>query len=167
MEIERKWMISGWPQKELPLLFTEKMRQGYLHAKSPVVRIREEALQGGDTKYVLCFKSGGRLVRNEIEIEIEKDKFDELEAMIAQPLVDKIRRTYRLADGSKLEVNHVDEGLASEFWYAEIEYGSEAEARAWDAGSVGLADYLCDDVTEEPGQSMAAYWIQTRICDIV
>jgi len=27
---------------------------------------------------------------------------------------------------------------------------------------VGLADYLSDEVTDQPGQSMGAYWEQTR-----
>jgi len=43
----------------------------------------------------------------------------------------KERRTYRLPDGLHLEVNHVDEGLPTEFWYAEIEYETEEQALAW------------------------------------
>ena len=62
MEIERKWMVNGWPEGEgfpaLPLKEEFAMRQGYISVH-PTVRIREEALKGGRTDYILCFKSGG------------------------------------------------------------------------------------------------------------
>ena len=51
MEIERKWMVQGWPQG-LPLLETYRMDQGYISVR-PTVRIRREALQGGRTALVL------------------------------------------------------------------------------------------------------------------
>ena len=35
-------------------------------------------------------------------------------------------------------------------------------ARSWKPEAFGLADYLNDDVTDQPGQSMGAYWVQTR-----
>ena len=119
MEIERKWMLKGWPPEELslPLLYEQSMRQGYISVR-PTVRIREEAMTGGSTEYVLCIKSGAGLVRKEIEMDITKDKFAELEDLIGLPLIPKVRRTYGLPDGLKLEVNHVDEGLPTEFWYA-------------------------------------------------
>ena len=61
-----------------------------------------------------------------------------------------------------LEVNHVDEGQPTEFWYAEVEYPTVEAARSWQPEAVGLAAYLNDDVTDQPGQSMGAYWEQTR-----
>lgn len=168
MEIERKWMVGGWPKMPLPLLYEQNMRQGYICVR-PTVRIREEAMTGGETEYVLCFKSSGgpdgTLVRQEIEISIEKDKFRELEDLIGIPLIPKVRRTYQLPDGLKLEVNHVDEGLPSEFWYAEVEYESKEQARAWDPAAISpeLGEYLSDDVTDDPGQTMGAFWIETRL----
>ncbi|MEE3420229.1 MAG: CYTH domain-containing protein [Lachnospiraceae bacterium] len=162
MEIERKWMVSGWPLTDFPLLKEQSMRQGYFSVR-PTVRIREEAMKNGKTDYILCFKSGRGIVRKETEISISKDKFDELEDMLGLPLIPKIRRTYELPSGYHLEVNHVDEGLPTEFWYAEIEYPTEEAARAYDPAADGLAAYLSDDVSEQPGQSMGEYWIQTRL----
>jgi len=52
MEIERKWMVPGWPDAALPLVKEEIMRQGYVTVR-PTVRIREEALVGGDTAWIL------------------------------------------------------------------------------------------------------------------
>ena len=187
MEIERKWMVTGWPAG-VPLLKEEEMRQGYVSVK-PTVRIREEKLlsvqkaNAGDgslvaedgaaetacsesaalkDEFILCFKSKGRLSRKEIEFPISEEHFRELEDLIGFPLIPKLRRTYQLPDGHHLEVNHVDEGAPTEFWYAEVEFGSEAEARAFDPATIGLGDYLSDDVTEQPGQSMGAYWETTR-----
>ena len=145
VEIERKWMVRGWPNN-LELLYVEKMRQGYI-STSPTVRIRDE-----DSKYILCFKSKGKLSRKEIEMEIPKDKFDELEDLIGLPLIDKIRKTYLLNDGHHLEVNFVDE----KFYYAEVEFSNEEEALSFNPSDVNLADYLDDEVTYQKGQSMAA-----------
>ena len=147
MEIERKWMVNGWPEG-LPLKEEFAMRQGYISVR-PTVRIREEALTGGKTRYVLCFKSGGGLAREEIERDIDPALFNDL-------------RSYLLPDGAVLEVNHVDEGQPTEFWYAEVEYPTVEAARSWQPAAVGLADYLSDEVTDQPGQSMGAYWEQTR-----
>ena len=107
MEIERKWMVSGWPEGEgfpaLPLKEEFAMRQGYISVH-PTVRIREEALKGGRTDYILCFKSGGGLAREEIERPIDKALFEDLETkIIAKPLIPKIRRSYLLPDGLVLE----------------------------------------------------------------
>ena len=64
MEIERKWLVNGWPEgKSACEEFF--MRQGYVSVR-PTVRIREEALRGGKTEYILCFKSAGGLSREEM-----------------------------------------------------------------------------------------------------
>ena len=80
MEIERKWMVNGWPEG-LPLKEEFAMRQGYISVR-PTVRIREEALTGGKTHYVLCFKSGSGLAREEIERDIDPALFNDLETKI-------------------------------------------------------------------------------------
>ena len=129
MEIERKWMVNGWPEG-LPLKEEFAMRQGYISVR-PTVRIREEALTGGKTHYVLCFKSGSGLAREEIERDIDPALFNDLETkIIGRPLIPKLRRSYLLPDGAVLEVNHVDEGQPTEFWYAEVEYPTVEAARS-------------------------------------
>ena len=161
MEIERKWLVGGWPAG-LPLVEEFTMRQGYISV-APTVRIREEAKTGGETAWVLCFKSAGGLAREEIERSIDQALFNELAAkIIAKPLIEKVRRTYLLPDGRHLEVNHVDAGQPGAFWYAEVEYPTVAEAEAWTPAGAALAAYLADEVTGQPGQSMGAYWARTR-----
>ena len=136
MEIERKWMVTGWPEG-LPLEEEFTMRQGYISVQ-PTVRIREEALTGGSTDYILCFKSAGGLAREEIERSIDKDLFVQLEEKI------------------------IGKPSSTAFWYAEVEYPTVEAALRWQPAACGLAAYLNDEVTNQPGQSMGAYWAQTR-----
>ena len=164
MEIERKWLVTGWPEN-LPLVKKYLMRQGYL-CTSPTVRIREEAMIDGDTDYVLCFKSRGEdggIMRKEIEISIPEDKFRELEDLIGIPLIEKERRVYALKDDLKMEVNEVDVGFPTQFMYVEIEFRSLEQAKAWTPEADGLENYLGEDVTDQPGQTMGAYWNYTRL----
>ena len=101
MEIERKWMVNGWPEG-LPLKEEFAMRQGYISVR-PTVRIREEALTGGKTHYVLCFKSGSGLAREEIERDIDPALFNDLETkIVGRPPIPKLRRSYLLPDGAVL-----------------------------------------------------------------
>ena len=170
-EIERKWLVSGWPEDAVPeagslplLLETQAMRQGYISV-DPTVRIREESFlypETNQTAYILCFKSSGGIAREEIEFPIKKDQFAQLESLIGLPLIPKIRRTYRLSDGRHLEVNQVDAGSDTAFWYAEIEFPSIEKARGWSPDSPWLSAYLHEEVTEIPGYSMGSYWLRTR-----
>ncbi len=114
-------------------------------------------------RWCFAFKGAGTLSREEIETEIDADLFARLEHLIGKPLIKKERRSYRLPDGLTLEVNCVDKGLPTAFWYAEVEYKTEAQALAWDPAAVGLGDYLSDECTGKPGSSMGDYWQQTRL----
>lgn len=160
MEIERKWLTDGWPQgleEQRRIL----MRQGYITTR-PTVRIRSEA-SGDVTEYVLCFKGAAGpdgLAREEIETNIDPELFAKLEAFIGRPLIEKEQRRYALPGGLTLEVNQVDRGQPGEFFYAEVEFPTKEAALAWQPGELG--EYLSDEVTGKPGQSMAAYWSETR-----
>lgn len=160
MEIERKWLTDGWPQgleEQRRIL----MRQGYITTR-PTVRIRSEK-SGDVTEYVLCFKGAAGpdgLAREEIETNIAPELFAKLEAFIGRPLIEKEQRRYSLPGGLTLEVNQVDRGQPGEFFYAEVEFPTREAALAWQPGELG--EYLSDEVTGKPGQSMAAYWTETR-----
>ena len=160
MEIERKWLTDGWPQgleEQRRIL----MRQGYITTR-PTVRIRSEA-SGDVTEYVLCFKGAAGpdgLAREEIETNIDLELFAKLEAFVGRPLIEKEQRRYALPGGLTLDVNQVDRGQPGEFFYAEVEFPTKEAALAWQPGELG--EYLSDEVTGKPGQSMAAYWTETR-----
>ena len=148
MEIERKWMVTGWPEG-LTQTSDYQMDQGYVSVR-PTVRIRREALQGGRTALVLCFKGAGGLSREEIETEINAELFAKLEHLIGKPLIHKEYHAYRLRDGHLLECSIVDSGV---FSYAEVEFASEADAMAWTP-----LDCLGKETTYEQGMSMRDYW---------
>ena len=160
MEIERKWWVQGWPCG-LQECERYQMDQGYISVR-PTVRIRREALAGGPTALVLCFKGAGTLSREEIETGIDAELFARLERLIGKPLIRKERRSYLLPEGLVLEVNEVDPGQPGGFFYAEVEFPTEQAARAWDPASCGLGRYLADEVTGQPGASMGEYWEKTR-----
>ena len=160
MEIERKWMVPDWPRGLRPVR-THIMDQGYLCVR-PTVRIRREALEGGPTALVLCFKGAGTLSREEIETGIDAELFARLERLIGKPLIRKERRGYALPGGLTLEVNCVDPDRPTGFWYAEVEFATEAQALAWDPAAAGLGDFLADECTGRPGASMGEYWERTR-----
>ena len=155
MEIERRWKIAGFPEN-LPLLRQAHMRQGYI-ATAPVVRIRTDG-----ARCVLCFKGKGTLAREEIETDIDAETFRRLEAFIGKPLVSKDYRVYALPDGRRLEVSLVDEELPTRFFYAEVEFDTVEQAQAY----VPPADIgLQEEMTEDRGFSMSAYWKRTRLGD--
>lgn len=160
MEIERKWWVQGWPCG-LQECERYQMDQGYISVR-PTVRIRREALAGGPTALVLCFKGAGTLSREEIETDIDETLFARLEHLIGKPLIRKERRGYALPGGLTLEVNCVDPDRPTGFWYAEVEFATEAQALAWDPAAAGLGDYLADECTGRPGASMGEYWERTR-----
>ena len=155
MEIERRWKIAGFPEN-LPLLRQAHMRQGYI-ATAPVVRIRTDG-----ARCVLCFKGKGTLAREEIETDIDAETFRKLEAFIGKPLVSKDYRVYALPDGRRLEVSLVDKDLPTRFFYAEVEFDTVEQAQAY----VPPADIgLQEEMTEDRGFSMSAYWKRTRLGD--
>ena len=134
MEIERKWLIEGFPAG-LPLVAQAAMRQGYI-ATAPAVRIRESTNEAG-TQYILCFKGKGTLAREEIETPIDKALFQRLEAFIGKPLVTKAFRAY-----------------------AEVEFPTVEAARAFTPPQgIGLGR----EMTEDEGFSMSRYWRKTRL----
>ena len=51
--------------------------------------------------------------------------------------------------------------VESGFYYAEVEFDTEAAALAWTPPEA-LTAYLSHEVTGQPGESMAAYWARTR-----
>ncbi len=136
------------------------MRQGYISVR-PTVRIREEALAGGKTDYVLCFKSEGGLAREEIERSIDKELFDDLEhKIIAKPLIPR-RAALPPAGRFVLEVNHVDAGQPTAFWYARWST-PRGGSPAWQPDACGLGDYLHRKSRTSPARAWAHTGADTR-----
>ena len=96
MEIERRWLVEGWPA--LAPSSVLQMDQGYF-AVRPAIRIRREAVLGGETRYVLCFKGGAGLAREEVEVDVDEGRYLRLMAMLSGPMIEKEQRRYPLPGG--------------------------------------------------------------------
>ena len=151
MEIERKFLMDSAFPDCLPLIEEAAVCQGYI-AVHPVVRIRSKEKQG-KTDYVLCFKGEGTIARQETELAISQETFQELSQLLEAPMIRKDYRVYALPDGRRLECSCVDRGTPTEFWYAEVEFPTLDEAYAFVPPA-----FLGRDVTEEDGYSMSSYW---------
>lgn len=158
MEIERRWLVNGWPELESSAVIF--MDQGYF-AVRPAVRVRREALESGPCQYIVCFKGKGGLVREEIELPVNEAQYQSLAGMLSGPMIRKEQRRYPLPGGLTLEVNQVDPDLDTGFFYAEVEFPDEEAARTWNPPEE-LHAYLSRETTGQPGESMAAYWERTR-----
>ena len=154
MEIERKFLMDGFPA--LPATCEATMLQGYLCC-APVVRIRSKET-AGQTSYKLCFKGQGTLVREEIELPIDADTFRRLCNLLPGALIRKEWKTYALEGGLTLECSLVDAGTPESFYYAEVEFSTVQQARAFVPPS-----YFGKEVTEDPSNSKNQYWRHTRL----
>lgn len=149
IEIERKWLLESIP----PLAFEEEseMEQGYIVFSPTSVRIRKETV-GERVSYILNFKSKGSLERIEIEQPLSEEKYEALKKLVVGPMAYKKHYTYRLPAGEVLELNQVDPQKPEGFCYAEVEFESVKDAKAFVPPS-----FLGKEVTEERGYTMAAY----------
>lgn len=150
MEIERKFLLSAFPQG-LPLLEEARMEQGYLCA-DPVVRIRSKE-SAGKTACRLCFKGQGRLVRQETELAISEETFRELANLLKAPMVKKEYRVYALPGGAS---------AWNAAWWTAVSITPRWSSPPWRRPSAFTPPpFLGREVTEEKGFTMAEYW-ETR-----
>jgi 8-oxo-dGTP diphosphatase len=136
-EIERKFRVRRLPDG-LDAAHQRAIAQGYLTTGHVEVRLRR-----ADDQTFLTIKSGDGLVRAEEELPIEPDRFERLWALTEGRRVEKVRHLIRHG-GRTIELD-VFGGANAGLAIAEVEFPSEAAARAWDA-----PDWLGDDVTDDP-----------------
>jgi CYTH domain-containing protein len=134
-EIERKFLLAGAPDW-LGQYPSTAIEQGYLAIDDPVeVRLR----RAGDRRR-LTVKRGHGEVRDEVEVELDRDQFDRLWPLTESRQLRKRRYLVPL-DGLEAEVD-VFEGPLDGLTTAEIEFGSEAAAEEFEA-----AAWLGEEVT--------------------
>lgn len=122
MEIERKFLAdpSGLPLDSYPAF---QLKQGYLFT-DPVLRIRQM-----DDEFILTVKSGGLLARQEYEISLTKEQFDNMSGSVKGVFIEKTR--YHIPCGSytiELDIFH---GALEGLIYAEVEFPTLEEANAF------------------------------------
>lgn len=161
-EIERKFIMGGFPEEVLSakeyseismeLLSEVEIDQGYLGV-DPEVRIHTARGKGaGAPEYRMTVKGNGTLVREEIMMDITPQFYESAVKMLPRELIHKIYRKY-LYDLYLLEVCRVNPATEDEFYYAEIEFESEEDARSFVA-----PEWLGVDVTEDERFKMKNIW---------
>ena len=125
MEIERKYLID---EKNLPADLEScrsvLIEQGYL-CRKPVVRIRRQ-----DDDYILTYKSGGLMEREEYNLPLGAEGYAHLKEKIDGKLISKRRYLIPMENGLTIELDVFDvpyEGL----YLAEVEFSSEEQALSY------------------------------------
>ena len=156
LEIERKFLMKGFPSG-LPMIRHIDMEQGYLSVE-PEVRIhRAIDMNTGAAECWLTLKSEGELVRNEHKTRIDEDFYFDAADFLNVSMIQKEYRSYKLGPWV-LEVAHVDPGTPHAFFYAEIEFPTERDARDFE-----VPEYLGKEITFEEEYKMKNYWKATRL----
>jgi adenylate cyclase len=124
VEVERKFLVTDPP--DLGAYPSEEIEQGYLAIDSEgEVRLRRKG-----EKLILTAKRGSGLSRAEAEIELDRERFDELWPLTEGRRLHK-RRTVIPHGDLSIEVD-VYGGELEGLMVAEIEFGSEEEARGFE-----------------------------------
>lgn len=124
LEIERKFLVAELPSG-LEEHGTTPIEQGYLATGDDEVRLRRK----GDAVF-LTVKRGAGMTRTEAEIELTQEQFDLLWPLTAGRRVVKSRTALRHGELT-VEVD-VFAGALAGLVTAEVEFGDEARARAFE-----------------------------------
>ncbi len=134
MEIERKFLIKELP--DLSQYEYHDLTQAYLN-RDPVLRIRKE-----DDEYVFTYKGKGLLAREEYNLPLNKESFDNLLPKTEGKVISK-RRYLIPYDKYTIELD-VFKGDLEPLIMAEVEFDSVEEANSFAA-----PEWFGEDVTED------------------
>ena len=155
VEIERKFLMDGFPTG-LELISEVDIEQGYL-SFDPELRIRKAVdKSSGIEEFWMTIKGEGDLSRRETETAISTDFYHETVEFLNGKVVHKDYKKYQLGPW-ELEVSLVDAGTKWEFYYAEIEFPTEQEAKDF-----VVPDYFGEEITYNKEYKMKNYWKRTR-----
>ncbi|MBE5937988.1 MAG: CYTH domain-containing protein [Lachnospiraceae bacterium] len=136
-EIERKFLVKELPEN-LEKYPKCEIEQGYL-CTEPVVRVRKM-----DDEYILTYKSGGLMIREEYEHKLGKKGYEHLIQKADGTVISKIR--YKIDDGNGHVIElDVFQGKLKGFVMAEVEFVSRE-----DATDYVVPDWFAEEVTDTP-----------------
>jgi CYTH domain-containing protein len=118
MEIERKYLLSALPPREI-LGRGVAIRQGYIDAADPEIRVRQKG-----SEFFLTVKSGAGVRREECEVQIPAATFEKLWPLTEGARVVKTRYTVPHG-GARWEIDEFGDALAG-LYLAEVELASES-----------------------------------------
>lgn len=123
MEIERKYLIDSLPE-HLDDFPHKELEQAYL-CTNPVVRVRREG-----EEYVLTYKSGGLMVREEYNLPLNQEAYEHLLKKADGIVISKTRYILPEKDGLRIELD-VFHGKHDGLILAEVEFPTEEAANAY------------------------------------
>ncbi|MCR5416535.1 MAG: CYTH domain-containing protein [Pseudobutyrivibrio sp.] len=134
MEIEKKFLIKDLP--DLTKYEYVDIQQGYL-STSPVVRIRKK-----NDRYILTYKGGGLMAREELEAALDKESYEHLlEKIDGHPIT---KRRYLIPLNKYTVELDVFSGHMDGLIMAEVEFPSIEEANSFNP-----PDWFGEEVTED------------------
>ena len=162
MEIERKWLVAGWPEGAVPS-HTCRMDQGYI-ALSPTVRIRREA-EGRDGPPRSCASRERRTPPawpgRKLRRRSPRDLFSRLEGA-DRPAPDP-KGAAALSPGGRSGAGGQPGGPGGAGLLLLRRGGGSPPGRPpWPGSRASGPDTCPGRSRDSPGRSMAAYWLATR-----
>lgn len=156
LEIERKFWMDGFPEG-LDIISEVEIEQGYVSIE-PEVRIRKAVdKHTGREEFRMTIKGDGDLTRNEIETNITSDFYYDTVDFLDANMIIKDYKKYKLGPW-KFEVACVDPGTEREFYYGEIEFPTEEDAK-----NFVVPSYFGREITYNDEYKMKYYWKRTRL----
>lgn len=123
MEIERKYLIDSLPE-HLDDFPHKELEQAYL-CTNPVVRVRREG-----EEYVLTYKSGGLMVREEYNLPLNQEAYEHLLKKADGIVISKTRYILPEKDRLRIELD-VFHGKHDGLILAEVEFPTKEAANAY------------------------------------
>jgi CYTH domain-containing protein len=123
MEIEKKYLLTKIPF-DLSSFEKKEISQGYL-CTSPVVRIRKS-----NDKYTLTYKGEGLMTREEYNLPLTKESYNQLSSKIDGILIEKTRYLIPLENNLTAELD-VFHGKLDSLMLVEVEFDSIEAANAF------------------------------------
>ena len=152
MEIERKYLID---EKNLPADLEScrsvLIEQGYL-CRIPVVRIRRQ-----DDDYILTYKSGGLMAREEYNLPLNEKSYNHLLTKADGNIITKTRYYIPIHNGLTAELD-IFEGKFTNMTLVEVEFSSIDEANSFNP-----PEWFGKDVTHD-GRFHNSYLSQIDCC---
>lgn len=127
MEIERKFLVDALPDN-LAQYSVKAIKQGYI-STNPTIRLRQQ-----DNKYILTVKGKGVIQRQEFEMELEKEQFDNLWKKVEGGYISKKRYIIPFVSQQPLEEKNLTieldiyEDMLQGFMNVEVEFSTIKDA---------------------------------------
>lgn len=129
MEIERKFLLKSLPDN-LNTCEAFHMEQAYI-STSPVIRIRKRVhSKSGEKDFILTIKSKGLMSREEHELNISPDEYNNLIKKAEGNIIKKTRYLVPCENGLLLELD-IFEDMFEGLIMGEIEFPDEGSAKKY------------------------------------